>query len=88
MAPVPEDEGAVRLPRVSIDLKLPLWGILSAAAIGIAGLLSTYNQVARVGEDMQELKAQLKANNSQTIQFAQEQALLRFRVEKLEQSSH
>jgi hypothetical protein len=85
MEPMQQEEGAVRLPRVSIDLKIPLWGLLGAAVFVIGSLMSTYYQLSRVADDVNDMKASIRSNNTTTIQFAQEQALLKFRVEKLEQ---
>lgn len=87
MTPTPQqyNDGEVRLPRVSIDPRLPLWGLLGAAAALVMGLVGMYYQLDQVGKDVIELKATVRANNAETIKFAQEQALLKFRVEKLEQ---
>lgn len=82
--PPSNNENGVALPRVSIDFKLPLWGLVSIAIAMGSYQVSMYFQLARVGEDVTELKAAVKASNSATIQFAQEQALLKYRVEKLE----
>lgn len=84
MSPSQTDEGMAKLPRVSIDLKIPLWGIMGV--VGTAALVAAfmYFTLVRVAEDVIELKATMKSSNAQTIQFAQEQALIKFRVEKLE----
>lgn len=86
MAAQHHDDGMARLPRVSIDFKIPLWGIMGSLAVFLTGLASMYFQLARVADDVTEMKATMKVNNSTTIQFAQEQALLKFRVEKLEEN--
>lgn len=86
MAPVPQqDEGGVQLPRVTIDLKVPLWSLVSAAAVVVVGLVGMYYRLDQVGRDVNEMQITMKANNATTIQFAQELALQKFRIEKLEE---
>lgn len=82
--PTETPEEIVRLPQVSIDFKLPAWSLVSVAIMVGSGLISMYFQLARVGDDVTELKAAVKTSGASTIQFAQEQALIKYRVEKLE----
>lgn len=80
------DDALVKLPRVTLDLKVPLWSIASAACVMVTGLVGMYYQLDQVGKDVVELKATLRAVNAETIKFAREQAVLEFRVQKLEQA--
>lgn len=80
-----QQDDAFRLPRVTIDLKVPLWSLMTVAAIAFSGLVGMYYQLDQVGRDVVDLKATLRAVNSDTIKFAKEQAVLEFRVQKLEQ---
>lgn len=86
MAPAPKhDEGAVQLPRVSIDFKVPLWSLVVVAAIGVTSLVAMYYQLQQVGIDVNEMKSTVRTVNSSTIQLAQDLAVLKFRMDKLEQ---
>jgi len=82
--PEQEDQGALRFPSVTVDFKIPLPWLLSGAGVLLWGLIAMYFQLRGVSESVDELKASVKTNNVTTIQFAQEQAILKFRVEKLE----
>jgi hypothetical protein len=84
MPPAPIDEGQARLPRVTVDLKIPLWGLASAAVIVVWGLVSMYFKLTNVSESVISMQADVRAFNAATTQFASEQALIKYRVEKLE----
>jgi hypothetical protein len=86
MAPTPkQDEGSLQLPRVSIDMKLPMWGLVTAAVIALSCLIAMYYRLDQVGRDVNEMQLALKATNATTIQFAQDLAVMKFRMDKLEQ---
>ncbi len=78
------DESQARLPRVIVDLKIPLWGVGSAAGVLLWGLVSMYFTLQDVSSKVGELQVSVKASNASTIQLASDQALLKYRVEKLE----
>jgi hypothetical protein len=80
-----QDTTTVSLPRVSVDFKIPLWGIMGAAAIFLTGLASMYMQVGRVAEDVLELKAYARTANGTTLEFAKAQARLEARIERVEE---
>jgi hypothetical protein len=85
MAVPPHEEGVVKLPRVTIDLKVPLWSLVTVAAIGLTGIIGMYYKLDQVGGKVIELEATQRVVNSEIIKFAREQAVLEFRVNKLEQ---
>lgn len=78
------NESQVRLPRVTIDLKVPLWGIVSAGAGLVWSLVAMYFQLAQVASQMADMQRLLQANNAVMVQLTSDQALLKYRVEKLE----
>lgn len=84
MAPTETTEGAVKLPSIALDFKVPLTYLLAAATFIGTGLVGMYYQLSNLTEKVTTLQIDVKAANASTIQFAQEQALIKFRVEKLE----
>lgn len=84
--PPKEHDNTYQFPRVSMDLKVPLWGVMGVVGTGALIAAFMYFQLARIAEDVIELKATLKASNAQTIELAREQAITKFRVDKLESS--
>ncbi|HYE71195.1 MAG TPA: hypothetical protein VD932_06715 [Aquabacterium sp.] len=78
------DEGQARLPRVVVDFKLPLPWLIGGALVIAWGLISMFFKLSAVSENVDELKATVKASTAVTTQFAGEQALIKYRVEKLE----
>lgn len=79
-----DTDAQARLPRVVVDLKIPLWGLASAAAVVLWGLVSMYFTLATVSSKVDELQATVKVANSNFNQIVSEQALIKYRVEKLE----
>lgn len=79
-----QDEDQVRLPRVTLDLKVPIWSVGIALAGLVWSLVSMYFQLSTMSAQMADLQLLLKASNTQTVQLAAEQALLKYRIEKLE----
>lgn len=79
-----DDDSVATLPRVTLDFNVPMWGVMGLIGSGVVIAATMYFQLARLADDVTELKATMKAGNAQTIQYAQEQALLKFRIEKLE----
>lgn len=87
----PEKDGELRLPRVAIDMKLPL-PVVAAAAITLAwGAISMYYQLHAVVEAMADVRAGIKESRDSTANVIGElttlkgrQGLLEYRIEKLE----
>ncbi|MDQ0082954.1 hypothetical protein J2W35_003313 [Variovorax boronicumulans] len=70
--------------RKYIDMRVPLWGLLTTAG-GVAWLLvSMYFTTSQTAKDVTELQVTVKAGNTQVTTLAGEQALLRFRMENIE----
>ena len=82
-----QQDDALRLPRVTIDLKVPLWSLVTVAAMGVIGVVGMYYKMDQLATKVIELEATQRAVNSEIIKFAKEQAVLEFRVQKLEQGS-
>lgn len=83
--PMPEDDTEqLRLPRVTLDFKIPLWGIVCAGTGLVWSLVAMYFQLAQVSSQMVAMQELLKANNAAMVQLTSEQVLLKYRIEKLE----
>lgn len=78
-------EDAIRLPRVTLDLRVPLWSLVTVAAFGVAAVVGMYYKMDQLAAKVIELEATQRAVNAEIIKFAREQAVLEFRVQKLEQ---
>lgn len=74
------------LPRVSriVDVRIPLWGLLCALGTASFFLISMYFTTNQTARDVAELQITVKAGNTQVTTLAGEQALLRFRMDNLE----
>ena len=79
-----QEEGApVRITRV-IDFRIPLPYLLSGAIAVTCILISMYFSVQQLIRDVGELQVTVKAGNTQASTVAGEIALLRYRVQNLE----
>lgn len=76
-------DGAVALMRM-VDFRIPLPWLMSGFIVGIMALVGMYYQLQSVSEALRDMQVTLKANNSSLIQLTAEQALLKYRIEKLE----
>ncbi len=79
-----QPQNTVRIPGVAVEWKVPLWGLVTAGGGLVWSLVAMYFQLAQVSSQMADMQALLRANNATTIQLTNEQALLKYRVEKLE----
>lgn len=79
-----EPADGMKLPSVTIDFRVPLWQIVAAFSFFVAGLIGMYYQLAQLSESVIEVKATLRVNNTQTMEFAREQAVMKFRLDSLE----
>lgn len=80
----PEESNEARLPRVSVDLRIPLWGIASGATVFLAGLVNMFFTLQSLSTQVAEMQALLKSSSAQTTHMAADLALMRYRIEKLE----
>lgn len=76
-------EGAVAMMRM-VDFRIPLPWLLGGFLAGVMVLVGMYYQLQNVSEALRDVQITLKANQSTVIQLASEQALLKYRIEKLE----
>ncbi len=79
-----ENEATGRLPRVVVDFKIPLPWLLAAAGSIFWGLIGMWFNLAALGESVAELQIAVKAGTATTIQYASEQTIIKYRLEKLE----
>ena len=70
--------------RVSVDLKLPLWGMITAAGAGFALFASLYFSVQALTDAVRELQITVKSGNTSVSVLTSEVALLKFRVGTIE----
>lgn len=75
-----EAEGVSRF----IDYKLPLPWLLSSAGVITFTLIAMFFKLERLGEDVTEMKASVRAGSAVSSTVQNEVAILRFRVESLE----
>lgn len=66
--------------RISIDLKMPLWGMICAAGGGFALFASLYFSVQALTEAVRELQVTVKTGNTSVMTLQSEQSLIKFRV--------
>lgn len=74
----------MRLPRVVVDFKIPLPWLLGGAGVLFWGLIGMWFKLAALAENVAELQINVKAGTATTIQYASEQTLIKYRLEKLE----
>jgi hypothetical protein len=76
-------EGAVALMRM-VDFRIPMPWLLTGFLVGVGALVGMYYQLQNVTEALRDMQVTLKANNTSLVQLAAEQALLKYRIDKLE----
>ena len=76
-------EGAVALMRM-VDFRIPLPWLLGGFVMAAGLLIGMYYQLQAVSEQLRDVQVTLKASNQALIQLTADQALLKYRVEKLE----
>ena len=67
-----------------IDFRIQLWGVLGACVVVVWALIGMYFQLQKVSENLAELQITVKSGNNQYITLTGEIALLKYRVENLE----
>ena len=76
-APIPATEPSAR---VVFDLKIPLWGVISASCAGMALFASLYFSVQALTEAVKDLQITVKTGNTSVMTLQSEQSLLKFRI--------
>lgn len=81
----------LKLPRVAIDMKIPLPAVIAAAIVLAGGGISMYYKVNAIGDAMVDMKATLTANavlqtsqGSDLKSVQSDMNLLRYRIDKIE----
>jgi hypothetical protein len=72
--------------RVVFDLKIPLWGLITASAAGFILFAGVYLNVQARAEAVRELQITVKSGNTSVSVLSSEVALIKFRVGSLEAS--
>lgn len=78
------ERGPVKLPRVGVDFTITLPWLLGATGVLLWGLISMYFQLMDVSKSLEQLKQDVRSSNQTTIQLAKDQAVIAFRLDKLE----
>ncbi|MDB5885827.1 MAG: hypothetical protein JWR74_1998 [Polaromonas sp.] len=66
--------------RVVFDLKIPLWGVISACCAGMALFASLYFSVQALTEAVKDLQITVKTGNTSVMTLQSEQSLIKFRI--------
>lgn len=72
-----------RIARI-VDMRIPLWGVLSAVTTGGFLLISMYFTTNQTAKDVGDLQITVKAGNTQVMTLAGAHELLKFRQENVE----
>lgn len=72
-----------RVTRI-VDFRIPLPYLLTGVAIVVWALIGQYFAMQQLQRDVQELQITVKAGNTQGMATAGEMALLKYRIENLE----
>lgn len=67
-----------------VDFRIPLVWLLGGFLMAASVLIGMYFQLQQVRESLTELQATVKAGNVQAITIASEIALMRYRIENIE----
>ena len=70
--------------RVTLDLRVPLWGVISATGAGFILFAGLYFNVQALTEAVRELQITVKSGNTSVSVLSSEVALIKFRVGTLE----
>ena len=78
----PASTPPVELPgaRLTIDLKIPLWGMITAAGAGFILFASLYFSVQALTDAVKDLQITVKSGNTSVMTLQSEQSLIKFRV--------
>lgn len=79
------DDNLVKLPRIALDPRVPVVWLASGAVAVAGGLVSMYFKLDNVDQSVTQLKVEVRTANDKTIEFAKDQAVMEFRLRKLEQ---
>lgn len=66
--------------RFAVDLKIPLWGMITAAGAGFVLFASLYFSVQALTEAVRELQVTVKTGNTSVMTLQSEQSLIKFRL--------
>lgn len=70
--------------RVVVDMKIPMWGLITAVGAGFVLFAGLYFNVQSLTEAVRELQVTVKSGNTSVSVLSSEVALLKFRVGTLE----
>jgi hypothetical protein len=70
--------------RISVDFKIPLWGLMTAFGLACLLIAGLYFKVEGLTVVMQELQITAKAGNAALVSVASENAMQNFRLGAIE----
>ena len=76
----PEEAGA----RISVDFKLPLWGLLTAFSLACLMIAGLYFNVQGLTAAVTELQVTVKAGNAALVNAGSENAMQNYRLGAIE----
>ena len=68
------------IPPITLDFRIPLWGLIGAVAGGFVLFASLYFSVQALTEAVRELQITVKTGNTSVMTLQSEQSLIKFRV--------
>ena len=68
------------IPPITLDFRIPLWGLIGAAGGGFVLFASLYFSVQSLTEAVRELQITVKTGNTSVMTLQSEQSLIKFRV--------
>jgi hypothetical protein len=80
-----EEPSEARMPRIIFDMKVPIWGVACGVGVLVWALVTMYFTLQDVLAKVNELQGHSRTNGALMTQYAGEQAILKYRIEKLEQ---
>jgi hypothetical protein len=78
------DDGVTKLPRISIDFKVPIWALISVVGVAVLGGMKMYFTMEDVQQKVGELRVYTEGQRAWQANYSSEQALIKYRIEKLE----
>lgn len=80
-----QNDGQVTLPRISIDFKIPIWAVASAAFFALWGGVTMYFELRDVSAKVTNMQMTVEASRAATANLSAEQAFIKYRMDKIEQ---
>jgi hypothetical protein len=82
-----DETTTVRLPRVSVDFKIPAWGLMIVAGSAILALVNMWSSQQATNEKLAQIQVTLNAVIVTNTQLLSDQQFIKFRIENLEKAA-